>query len=139
MKELDGLFHLYCGLLLVALLVVAAVWCESRFVPGRLTRDDVDRYMIRVAMLGVSTEAQPDVARKIRAWAEADDGDPVYVVNPSAELARRLALPGASQGIVLLSYSSRRAFLDAITDDGVGRHLRDELLAGVVLVSNAGY
>jgi hypothetical protein len=67
------------GAILLALFLAFWFWHSPR--RRKLTRAEIDRYLVAVAKLALPAgETQATLAR-LRAWAEADDGRPVYMLN----------------------------------------------------------
>ena len=65
------------------LALTAGVWAWQNpgVVQGRLTAPEIDRYMTVLAELPFPPDEQPGVLKEARAWMEADDGRPVYMLN----------------------------------------------------------
>ncbi|MCC6383404.1 MAG: hypothetical protein IT304_12935 [Dehalococcoidia bacterium] len=73
---------------------VAAVWLWQS--PGRkLTTPEIDRYLALVAKVPFPPDAQPQFLQRLRTWAEADDGQPVYMLNLMRYYPAVRAMPGA--------------------------------------------
>ena len=84
---------------LVLAAVMAAVFalvCHWQ-APGRtLSRADVDAYMRRIdAGVELPGNEKADILAHLRAWGEADDGRPVYMLNLMRYYERVRELPGA--------------------------------------------
>src|SRR5437764_10008330 len=63
---------------------------------GKLTREEIDRYL-RAAdrQLAVPAEEKREMLARLRAWAEADDGKPVFMLNLMRYYDRVRHYPGA--------------------------------------------
>lgn len=73
-----GLF----GVLLLAIFIAVFVWQNPGTVRGKLTHDEINRYVATVERsLPMPAEEKPRVVAHLRAWAEADDGKPVVMLN----------------------------------------------------------
>ncbi len=81
-------------LALVLLAFVAAVWWWQA--PGRkLTAPEIDRYLALVAKVPFPSDGQAEFLQRLRKWAEADDGQPVYMLNLMRYFPAMRALPDA--------------------------------------------
>lgn len=80
-------------LALVLLALVAAVWRWQA--PGhKLTGAEIDRYMALVAKVPFPPSEQAQLLQRLRKWAEADDGEPVHMLNLMRYFPAVRALPG---------------------------------------------
>jgi hypothetical protein len=62
---------------------VGAVWLwqSPGAVRGKLTPAEIDRYMATVSRISFPPELRAPILARMRTWAEADDGRPVYMLN----------------------------------------------------------
>lgn len=71
----------------------------QRFLPRRqrrLTQNDIDRYLTAVGtQLPLLAEEREELLARLRRWAEADDGKPVYMLNLMRYYDPPRAYPGA--------------------------------------------
>lgn len=69
------------GALCATLFVALYVWQTPGVLGGALTPADIERYVTRIETLNVPAEDKAQAIARIRAWAAADDGQPVYNLN----------------------------------------------------------
>lgn len=87
--------------LLILAAVLAAVFAAVWFwltpgSAGKLTRDDVDRYLRQIEpRLPMEAAEKGEVLARLRAWGEADDGQPVYMLNVMRYFDRIQRIAGA--------------------------------------------
>ena len=62
---------------------------------ARLTADEIDRYLTRVATLPLPGDRAERLVARLRPWAEADDGKPTYMLNLNRYFAELRPFPGA--------------------------------------------
>lgn len=63
---------------------------------GRLTQDDINRYLAAIGtQLPLLAEEREELLARLRRWAEADDGKPVYMLNLMRYYDQPHAHPGA--------------------------------------------
>ena len=179
-------FQWILGAALLAIFAAVWVWQQPGLVQGKLTAQEVDRYMAVVERLPFPAEEGPMIAKRVRAWAAADDGQPFYMINLMRYHDKLRAIPGApdfkgtpresnalyeekvmplalksgvlplfggdTQGgnvldyqaeldnwsrVMVVRYSSRRAFLDLITDPAYAPILPYKLMAFRVVLTPA--
>ncbi|MNF31563.1 hypothetical protein D3C84_123300 [compost metagenome] len=84
-------FELTLAALLLALFLVFSQW----HTPGsKLSADEIDAYMSRLEQnLPWPAQEKGEILRHLRAWAEADDGQPVYMLNLMRFYPQLRALP----------------------------------------------
>jgi len=64
---------------------------------GRLGAQEIEQLMSRVERLPFSDDARPEVAKRLRAWLENDDGKPFYMLNLMRYYAELRRLPNAPE------------------------------------------
>jgi hypothetical protein len=85
-------------ILAAALLVLyVAVWAWHSQGAGKLTQAEVDRYMARIEKLPLPAKELQAFAARVRPWAEADDGKPVYMFNLIHFRSQLHTFPGAPE------------------------------------------
>src|SRR5512144_888956 len=63
---------------------------------GRLTQDDINRYLAAIGtQLPLLAEEREELLARLRRWAEADDGKPVYMLNLMRYYDQPRVHPGA--------------------------------------------
>lgn len=80
---------------LAVLYLVFWVW-HSPWV-GRLTTAEIDRYLAIIEKRLLPAEEVKAFTSRVRSWAEADDGRPVYMLNLIHFLPQFRAFPGAPE------------------------------------------
>ncbi|MDT8989916.1 hypothetical protein RQP54_03480 [Curvibacter sp. APW13] len=85
------------ALALLVLFGAFCLWQQPALVTGKLTKSEIDQYL---AAADKNLPFPPDVDKqdliqRVRAWAEADDGKPVYMLNLMRYNARIDDVPGA--------------------------------------------
>ena len=70
-------------LILAAVLVIlyAAFWAWHSQGAGKLTQPEIDRYLALIEKLPLPEKGLQAFTARLRPWAEADDGKPVYMFN----------------------------------------------------------
>jgi hypothetical protein len=63
----------------------------------KLTPEEIDRYLARIAELPLPGEEAKNLVARLRPWADADDGNPVYMVNLNRYFAELRRWPGTPQ------------------------------------------
>ena len=69
------------GGLLLAIFVGVCLWQIPGLVGAKLTKDEVARYMAALEKVPFPPDEKQAVLTHVRAWAEADDGKPFYMLN----------------------------------------------------------
>ena len=88
-------FELILAAALVVLYVVFWAWHSQG--AGKLTPPEIDQYLVIIGKLPLpEKEVQAFIAR-LRRWAEADDGKPVYMFNLIHFFPRLQTFPGAPE------------------------------------------
>lgn len=64
---------------------------------GKLTKAEIDRYMALIEKLPLPPEGTRAFCARVRPWAEADDGKPVYMLNNISFFKNLHSFPGAPQ------------------------------------------
>lgn len=85
------------ALILLVLFGAFCLWQQPALVTGKLTKAEVDQYL---ATADKNLPFPPDMDKqdmlaRVRAWAEADDGKPVYMLNLMRYNAKLDDVPGA--------------------------------------------
>ena len=85
------------ALMLLALFGAFCLWQQPALITGKLTKAEIDQYL---ATADKNLPFPPDIdkqdmLRRVRTWAEADDGKPVYMLNLMRYNARIDDVPGA--------------------------------------------
>jgi hypothetical protein len=65
----------------ILLLLFLAFWFWHSPARRKLTREEIDRYLAAVEKVPLPAEGKPAALARLRAWAESDDGKPVYMLN----------------------------------------------------------
>jgi hypothetical protein len=73
------MFEIILGAILLSLFL--GFWFWHSPIKRKLTRDEIDRYLAAVAKLPLPVEDRQEGLTRLRAWAESDDGRPVYMLN----------------------------------------------------------
>jgi hypothetical protein len=79
MKRLG--FNTIFGAVLLAIFLGVLFWQSPGLVGGKLTQEEVARYLATVEKLPMPPEEKQEMIAHMRVWAEADDGKPVYMLN----------------------------------------------------------
>jgi hypothetical protein len=75
-------FNTVFALLLLAVFLAVCLWQAPGLVRGKLTQEEIRRYLAKIEQgLPLPAAERPEVLAHVRAWAEADDGGPVYMLN----------------------------------------------------------
>jgi hypothetical protein len=82
-------------ILLIFLGLFVAFWLWHSPVRRRLTQAEIDRYLEAVEKLPSPTGDSTKFLTRLRAWAEADDGKPVYMLNLMRYYQQLHAFPGS--------------------------------------------
>jgi hypothetical protein len=77
----EQMFELILAGALIALILAVWVWQNPGMVRGRLGAQEIEQLMSRIARLPFPDDARPEVVKRLRAWLEADDGKPFYMLN----------------------------------------------------------
>jgi hypothetical protein len=72
-------FPIVFGTILAKLFTAFCVWHSPR--RRKLTREEIDHYMAIIEKLPARAEGIQAFTSRIRPWAEADDGKPVFMLN----------------------------------------------------------
>ena len=64
---------------------------------AKLSADEVDHYLTRVAMLPLPGDGAKQLVARLRPWAEADDGKPTYMLNLNRYFDELRPFPGAPE------------------------------------------
>ena len=86
-------------LILAAALVVlyVAFWAWHSQGAGKLTQAEIDRYLAMIEKLPLPEKGIQAFIDRLRSWAEADDGKPVYMFNLMHFFSRVRTFPGAPE------------------------------------------
>lgn len=74
-------FELLLALGLLAVLGVVWLWQNPGIVRGPMRREEIDQYLSILEQRPYPAEEKPALMQSLRAWMEADDGQPVYMLN----------------------------------------------------------
>jgi hypothetical protein len=83
------------GAILLALFL--AFWFWHSPLRRKLTRAEIDRYLVAVAKLALPAGEKQATLARLRAWAEADDGRPVYMLNLMRYFRELRRFPGTPE------------------------------------------
>ena len=86
-------------LILAAVLtvVVLAFWVWHSQGAGKLTQAEIDQYLAMIEKLPLPQKAVQAFTARLRPWAEADDGKPIYMFNLIHFFPKLQTFPGASE------------------------------------------
>jgi len=86
------------GVLLLGVLGAIWLWQTPGLVEGKLTADEINRYVDVIdKKLAVPPQERAELLVRVRAWAEADDGQPVYMLNLMRFHPQLRVFPGAPE------------------------------------------
>jgi hypothetical protein len=88
-------FEIILGTGLVILYL--AFWAWHSPWKHKLTKSEIDHYMTTIEKLPLRPEKAEAIAARLRAWAEADDGKPVYMFNLIHLYPQLRTFPGAPE------------------------------------------
>ncbi|MFN0155446.1 MAG: hypothetical protein ACKVUT_13820, partial [Gaiella sp.] len=84
------------GALLLAAFAALLLWQAPGMMGGRMSAAEVNRYMATVeGSLHLPAEQKVAASQRLRAWAEADDGKPFYMLNLMRYHDQLRTFPGA--------------------------------------------
>ena len=81
------------GAILLVLFLAFCLWHSP--LKGKLSREEIDHYLEGAAKLALPGEEKQEASARIRAWAEADDGKPFYMLNLIRYFPQVRRFPGA--------------------------------------------
>lgn len=87
-------FEIITGVAFMAIFIVFCIWETPSFLGTKLSKAEIEQYMKAADKQLVFEEKEKTLAR-IRTWAEADDGKPVYMLNLMRSYPEIRRLPGA--------------------------------------------
>jgi hypothetical protein len=87
------MFEIIVGAILLGLFV--AFWLWHSPIRGKLTREEIDRSLGEIEKLALPEEEKRGDLARLRAWAEADDGRPVLMLNLMRYYPELRPFPGA--------------------------------------------
>ena len=79
------------------MILYAGFWAWHSQGAGKLTQAEIDRYLAIIEKLPLPEERVQEFTARLRPWAEADDGKPVYMFNLIRFFPQLRAFPGAPQ------------------------------------------
>src|SRR5262249_41977610 len=79
----------------VLLVLFLGFWLWHSPIRRKLTREEIDRYLVAAEKLVLPGEEMKAALARLRAWAEADDGKPVYMLNLMRFYPQLRSFPGA--------------------------------------------
>jgi hypothetical protein len=88
-------FELILAAALLILYVAFCVWHSQG--AGKLTQVEIDQYLALIEKLPLPEQGVQAFIARLRPWAEADDGKPVYMFNLIHFFPRLQPFPGAPQ------------------------------------------
>jgi len=79
--------------------LVRGLWAWHSQGAGKLTQAEIDQYLAMIEKLPLPEKGVQAFTTRLRPWAEADDGKPVYMFNsstsfPCAAISRRAGVQG---------------------------------------------
>lgn len=89
------LFPIVLGAAFVSVYWIFCRWHSQG--AGKLTEAEIDRYMAIIEKLPLPAEGIKAVCDRIRPWAEADDGKPVYMMNVISFFKELRTFPGSPE------------------------------------------
>lgn len=87
-------FEIMTGIIFMAIFIVFCIWETPSLLGTKLGKAEIDQYLKAADKQLVFEEKEQTLAR-IRTWAEADDGKPVYMLNLMRNYPEIRRLPGA--------------------------------------------
>jgi hypothetical protein len=88
-------FEIGLGSVLLCAFVAVCLWQDPGLLQGRLSQDEINRYLDAIdRQLPLPADAKPRLLSRLRTWAEADDGRPVYMLNLMRYYPQLLVYPG---------------------------------------------
>ena len=88
-------FPIVFGTILAKLFTAFCVWHSPR--RRKLTREEIDHYLAIIEKLPLPAEEVQAITSRIRPWAEADDGKPVFMLNLIRFYPQLRTFPGAPE------------------------------------------
>jgi hypothetical protein len=79
----------------ILLVLFLAFWLWHSPLKGKLTREEIEHYLERIARVPLPAKGGREALARIRAWAETDDGKPVYMLNLIRFFPQLHPFPGA--------------------------------------------
>ena len=76
-------------------ILYAAFWAWHSQGGGKLTHAEIDQYLVMIEKLPLPEQKVQDFIARLRPWAEADDGKPVYMFNLINFFPQLKRFPGA--------------------------------------------
>ena len=83
------------GAVLLAIFVGLCIWQTPGLAGARLTQDEIARYLAAIEKVPFPPDEKRDMLARVRTWAEADDGKPVYMLNLMRYHERLRTFPGS--------------------------------------------
>jgi hypothetical protein len=88
-------FELILATILFVLYLLFLVWHSQG--GGKLAQPEIDKYIANIEKLPLPEKAVQAFIARLRAWAEADDGKPVYMFNLMNFFTNLRAFPGGPE------------------------------------------
>ena len=90
---------MWSELILAAAVIIlyVAFWAWHSQGAGKLTQAEIDRYLEMIEKLPLPEKGIQAFIDRLRSWAEADDGKPVYMFNLMHFFSRVRTFPGAPE------------------------------------------
>jgi hypothetical protein len=94
-KETKMWFELILAAVLMVLYLVFWVWHSQG--AGKLTQAEIDQYLAMIEKLPLPEKGVQAFTARLRPWAEADDGKPIYMFNLIHFFPKLQTFPGAPE------------------------------------------
>lgn len=89
-------FEIISGIIFMAIFIVFCIWETPSLLGAKLSKAEIDQYL-KAADKQLVFEEKEQTLSRIRVWAEADDGKPVYMLNLMRNYPEIRRLPGAPE------------------------------------------
>lgn len=91
-------FQTRLGLAFMAIFAAFWLWQNPGATGSRLSHDEIERYLAALNRAAPMSESEKaETITRMRAWAQADDGKPVYMLNLMRFYPQVKAVPGGPQ------------------------------------------
>jgi uncharacterized protein (DUF1330 family) len=90
-------FEIIFAAILVVLFIVVWFWQAPAQIRGKLTPAEINKYLADIERLLKAPDDMKGSLERIRCWAEADDGKPVYMLNLMRYFNELHTFPGAPE------------------------------------------
>jgi hypothetical protein len=92
-----SMFLMVLASAMLAMFLAVWVWQNPGLVRGRLGAHEIAQFMVQIEKLPFCADEKPEVLRRLRAWAENDDGKPFYMLNLMRYYSELRRLPNAPE------------------------------------------